>query len=351
MCPGAPRLASPNNAAEALELVDLATDTRLLGPLMFAVDLGQLDLPHEAVQLLVERHRAAQLWCLHLEARLLEICEWFAAAGGIEFLVLKGSAVAHLDEVVPELRSFADIDILVVDHQIDRAVTTLSQHGATRPWAEVRPRYDRRYAKSVTMTCPDGVEVDVHRALCDGVHGLRIPVDRLFAQSESLTLGRMSLTVLSPVHRALHGAYHAILGSPLPSLVSLRDLAGYLSDPSLSPEIVVPEAARWGGEAVLAAAVRTTVAELNIDPPQWREWAERTGTPRRERRIIERQRIGGSGFGLARVDMLAEMSGMRERAGFLAAVVWPSSAHLRSRGLRRRDRFTMRRRPATRPQG
>ena len=47
---------------------------------------------------------------------------------------------------------------------------------------------------------------------------------------------------LALVHRVLHAAYHAVLGSPEPKLMSLRDLARYLASDSISMEELVAEA-------------------------------------------------------------------------------------------------------------
>lgn len=335
--PGSGPIHAPATAPDALALVQRATWARLLGPLLLAVDSGHLDLPVEAVEVLVDRHRDAQLGCLHLEVRLLEVRSWFADAGGIEHVVLKGSAIAHLDELDPSLRSFGDLDLLVAGADLDRAVEVLATRGATRRWAERRPGYDRRFAKSVTMTCPDGVELDLHRSLADGVHGFRIPLGRLFAEPDSFELGGDDVPALAPVHRMLHSAYHAVLGSPSPRLMSLRDVAGYLARPSLGPEVVVPEVKRWRGEAVLAPAVGLVAATLGTVPPPWQAWADSVATDKAEAAVVDRQRREGSALGRGKLDALRELSTPRARAAYALALAVPSSEHLRSRGLRRRD--------------
>lgn len=335
--PGSGPIDTPSTEDAALALVERATQARLLGPLLLAVDSGTLVLTGKAVEVLVERHREAQMWCLRLEVRLLEVRSWFAEAGGVEHLVLKGSAVAHLDELDPSLRSFGDLDLLVAGADLDRAVEVLTARGATRPWAERRPGYDRRFAKSVTMTCPDGVELDLHRSLADGVHGFRIPLGRLFADPDFFDLGGDRVPALPPVHRLLHAAYHAVLGSPSPRLMSLRDLAGYLDRPSLGPELVVPEVKRWRGEAVLAPAVGLVVDTLGPVPLPWQAWADSVAVDNAEAAVVDRQRREGSALGRGKLDALRELRTRRDRAAYALALAVPSSAHLRSRGLRRRD--------------
>ena len=337
MLPGAAGIEPVREPAEALRLIEHVEGERLLGPLLLAVDSGAVDLRERALDELVERHRQALTWSIHLESRLLEVRSWFASAGGIEHLVLKGPAVAHLDEVDPSLRSFADVDLLVAGRDLDRAVAVLTRHGATRPWAERRPGFDRRFTKSVTMTLPDGAELDLHRSLCDGAHGFRIPLDRLFAQPDAFDLGGEQVPALAPVHRLLHAAYHAVLGSPEPRLASLRDLAGYLSTEALGPEVVVPEVACWRGEAVLSTAVELVFDRFDLDLPAWRSWAQETDVPASEAAVRDRQRREGSAIGRAKVDALRELTGLCQRASYARALLWPTTAHLRSRGLTRQD--------------
>lgn len=212
-------------------------------------------------------------------------------------------------------------------------MAALERDGSTRPWAERRPGFDRRFAKSVTLTHPQGIELDLHRSLCDGAHGFRIPLDRLFADQESFALGGHGFAALSAPHRLLHAAYHAVLGSPVPRLMSLRDLGGYLTRSDLRVYDVVAEAGRWRGEAVLAVAVHETLDTLGIDAPAWQLWAEGVRVDAREQAIVDRQRVEGSTPGRAKLDGLVELA-PAERLAYLFALAVPSAAHLRSRDLR-----------------
>ena len=319
-------------------LVHAAESERLLGPLYEASISGAVELTDAAKQLLVERLKATMLWCLHLETRLIELRAEFAAAGGVDTLLLKGSAVAYLDEDDPILRSSSDVDLLVRGAHIDRAVSVLERLGATRPWPQRRSGFDRRFAKSVTMTMLDGVEIDLHRSLCDGVHGHRIPLPELFADAEEFTIGGERIGALCRPHRMLHAAYHAMLGSSAPNLLSLRDLAGYLAAPDLGPDRVVPIAERWRGEAVLHLAVRSTLDALNVSAPAWQNWAETTAVDPPEQAIVDRQRREGSSFGVAKLDLWREL-GPRDKAAYARALLWPSTGHLSARRQRRSDPF------------
>lgn len=330
--PGAPRLTGPVGPDEGVALVAWAEATQLLGPLALAVQAGDLVLLPDARALLAERQEASLWWSLAVEHRLLHVRSIFAAAGGIDHLVIKGPAVAHLDEGDPSLRSFADLDLLVRAHDLDRAVAALEASGATRPWAERRPGFDHRFAKSVTLTGPDAIELDLHRSLCDGAHGFRIPLDRLFAERGQTRIGDQEVDTLGLVQRVLHAAYHAILGSPTPKLMSLRDLAGYLTRADVSMEAVLAEARRWRGEAVLATAVGETLDALSFDAPAWLAWQRSRVVDPREQAVIERHRREGSTPGRAKLDGLRELTRL-DAGRYLFALAVPSSAHLQSRGL------------------
>jgi hypothetical protein len=321
--------------AEVDLLVERATTLRLLGPLLLVVDAGALTLPEPAVERIVARHEESLLWCLRLESRLLEIGSWFAARG-IDHLVVKGPAVAHLDDVDPSLRSFADLDLLVPGPDVGGAVATLLDRGATRPYLERRPGFDRRFVKSVTVTFPDGIEVDLHRSLCDGTHGFRIPLDRLFDRAVTFPLGGTEVRTLDRTHRALHAAYHGVLGSAVPPLRTVRDLGAYVTSPDLPPEVLAAEAEVWRGEAVLVEAVRTVFTTLRVDAPGWGDWLDRVAVDRREADIIARQRVESGSFGRAKLTALREL-GWRDRVAYATAVAVPTTAHLRSRGIRRTD--------------
>jgi hypothetical protein len=334
--PGAPPFRPPGAMTMGRDLVESAAAEHLLGPMVAAVDAGALELKPAVREALFERHRRALVWCLQVERRLDDVARWFAAGGGVDHLVVKGPAIAHLDEPDPARRTFADLDLLVQAYDLDRAVHILEGQGARRPWAERRRGHDHRFAKSVTLTFSDGIEVDLHRSLCDGVHGFRIPLDRVFDDAGSFPLAGAERPCPSLPHRALHAAYHAVLGSPRPRLSTLRDVAGYLTRPGLGPDVLLPEVTEWHGEVVLAIAVEEVQETLGIDLRAWAAWAADQPRDPAEMTIISRSRREGSSFGRGKLDALRELP-WRERGAYALGLAVPSGAHLRSRGMRRRD--------------
>lgn len=327
--PGALAIDRLADRDQAMALVGLASDANLLGPLLSVIDDGALSLPDDLVADATARHEAAMLWCLTVEQRLLDVRRWFEDAGGVEHLVIKGPAVAYLDNDDPSLRFFADLDLLIHRRDMDRALAAMVEHDAVRRLPERRPGFDRRFVKSVGLTCPDGVELDVHRTLCGGALGFRIPLDRIFVAPDSFVLGDQEAAAPIELHRALHAAYHAMLGTHVPPLRTIRDLAGYLCSPGLDPEMVGAEAGIWGGQVVLAEAVAAVLQTLPLEAPAWSAWLSEADRNPRELTLIARSRVPSTWP--VEWSMLRELSWV-ERGAFLWAFAVPSSQVLEMRG-------------------
>ena len=317
------------------QVINDATAHRVLGPTLLAVLESGVEAPG-LVDGLTERLRGAMAWCLELELRLLEVREWFDDAGGVEFVALKGPAVAHQDELDPTLRSFADLDLLIHARDMDRAIEALGCHGAKRRIPQRRPGFDRRFVKGVGATCADGIEIDVHRTLCVGALGFRIPLDDLFAQADHMVIGGERFATLSLAHRALHTAYHAVVGSPQPALHTLRDMAGYMTRSELTVEAVTSEAGRWRGTTVLHQAVSATLGSLRVDASAWREWHDRFTPDPGDLRLIEHSQVESARP--LEPSILRELP-WRDRAAYLWAVAVPAPEVLTDRGQTRIGRL------------
>ncbi len=326
LLPGAEDSLGPLDEQTGQSLLGIAATEGVLGPLLIALPGEESELR----ELVLTQYERVLAWCLELELRLLEVKDWFDDAGGVDFRVLKGPAVAHLDEFDPSLRSFADIDLLIPAGDIDRALAVLQRHGAERRIPEHHRGFDRRFSKGVGLTCGDGIEIDLHRTLCVGALGQRIPLDELFKSPEHFDIGGQQFAALSLPHRALHAAYHAVIGSPTPALKTLRDLAGYLTRPTLTPELLVPEARRWGGETVLARAVAAAFANLTFDAPEWHEWVDQFTPDDRDEELIHHSQFESAApFDMAFIQALP----WRDRAAYVWGTAWPSKQTLDSRGV------------------
>lgn len=319
------------------DVVRAAVAAGLAGPLRWAVGQGIVELDAPALEQLETAHLGGLGRCLVIESRLWSILDWLEGTG-VRPLVVKGPAVAHLDEDDPALREFSDLDLLVASDDLDVVLGVLGSRGAVRPYAERRRGFDRRFAKSVTVTFPDHVEIDVHRTICDGVHAVRVPVDRLHRSPSTFDLGGRTVHAPDRTVRALHAAYHAVLGSPSPRLRSVRDLVGYLGRAEVDGTVdeLIEEAERWGGTAVLAQAVRETLLP-GVELPRWEAWLAETPIAPDEAAIVAAQRRDGSSFRASRLAAARELPTIGDRSAYLLAAAVPGTRHLRSRGRSRLD--------------
>ena len=129
------------DAAHGMALVSEAIRFDATGPLLAAHEAGLVQMDRQAIDSLVAEHRRRLSWCLRLEQRLLAVSRWFDDVG-ITYLVVKGPAIAHLDEVDPANRTFVDIDLLIQAGDLERALQVLAERGAVRPYLERRPGFD-----------------------------------------------------------------------------------------------------------------------------------------------------------------------------------------------------------------
>ena len=304
-------------------LVSNAIAHRVTGALL-ATDGQIAHIPEDLKESLGTTHDGVMMWCLLLEQRLLEIKEWFDAAGGIDFRIIKGASVAHLDEIDSSLRSFADIDMLIAESDMDKAIKILTDNGAKRRIAQRRPGFDRRFTKGVGTRFDDGIELDIHRTLANDAHGFRIPTTDLFSDPEPFVLGGQTFLAMARPHRALHAAYHAVASSSTPAFHTVRDLAGYLNDPSLGPDVLVPIAKRWRGLEVLGEAVQVTLETFTLDTSTWSEWLQTEHFDPAETELLARGRSERSTP--MEWSTVSELPWL-DRARFAFAVLVPTKEH------------------------
>jgi hypothetical protein len=305
---------------------------RLIGFLHSAVDAGAFPVTGEQGEQTAELHLQ---WCgrvLRLEQRLIRLTA-ILEAHGLEVVVLKGSAVAHLAYPVPEVRSFGDIDLLFRPDEFDRAIEVLTSIGYVRQTAQARPGFERRFGKGTTLTGADGVELDLHCNLVFGTFAFGIDLDELFRSAVRFELGGRSLRALGPETRLLHACYHAALGDPKPRYSSTRDIAQMLLTGRHDPERVLALSRRWESEAVVARAVGLCRDHLGVEVGGLIADDVAAYVPtRRERRAIASYVGSNQGMAAKAVATLPYLRTMRDRAAFLRAILAPRPEFVRSHG-------------------
>jgi hypothetical protein len=260
--------------------------------------------------------------CLLLEQQLVQLVERFDQLS-IDAVVLKGAAYSHRLYSHPEQRCFGDIDLLVRSESIDAAVAALSAFGARRLVAEVRPGFDRRFAKSVTMRLDAGWEIDLHRMLTPGYFGLKIPEAELWSARSQFSLWGTRVSVLSDLATTLHCAVHLTLGGAV-RLASVRDMAEAVWRSHDIAQDTVEAANEWGLAAPLSAALQVVALVFRELPRQWQIAAPLLRWDRLDERALRSYERSGSDSAMG-LRALSPLDAIR----YAYALANPSADHLR----------------------
>ncbi|MDO8392260.1 MAG: nucleotidyltransferase family protein [Actinomycetota bacterium] len=273
-------------------------------------------------------------WCVRLDSMLLAVVSRLTAAD-IPVRVLKGVAVATLDEPDPSWRSYGDIDVLVPADRLLAAIDALAGLGLQPAAAPVGRHWLARHGKGITLTHPSGVQVDLHRLLAPGPFGSRVRMACAFERGRTFEVGGTTLTAMADVHRFLHACYHAVLGR-VRGPRHRRDVL--LLARTVRPAEVAAELADGWSAAVVHAAL-TWAGDAATLPAEWAQWLavdpDATDSPHRADRELLAAYSGSFGS-LARAELRA-LRGPLAKARYAAALVWPSRGNLAARGQRRRD--------------
>ena len=273
----AEQIASHGMVGSSNELIDLdlvdgdivaeLAAERVLGVAVSAIDEGAMVGSDEVLSALIERHDQVMSQTMRIEIAAVRLAEAFDDSG-IDHRFLKGVALAHVLPQRPSCRSYRDVDVLVPSASIDDAVALFMDNGATRSQPELRPGYDRRFAKSVTLRY-DGVEFDIHRLLSPGPFGVLTKPSELFLLQRQVHIGGMSLRTLDPTDHLVHACYHVALGQVNPVLANLRDVAllATMEDDPVDMDRFDETITRWRGGAVVKRAVRIVRERLDCDLP------------------------------------------------------------------------------------
>jgi hypothetical protein len=311
-------------------VLELATAERATPLLAAAVADGAFPATARQHAQAVAAHEQAMRLCVLLEAALLDAATRFDDAG-VEWRVLKGPAVAHLDYADPAQRAFGDVDLLVRGGDYERALAVLGAAGARRRHREVRPGFDRRWGKGACLVAPDGTELDVHRTFVAGPLGLTINLDDLFADQDTVTLGGRTLPVLDRTNRFLHACFHASLGDRTARLVALRDVAQLVLTSELDRDEALARARRWRADAVVARAVRLAWHRLRLAPNAWSRWADEQRPDRFQARALRAYTAPSRSYATQMAAGLAAVPGVTEKVAYVRALLLAEPAHLAGR--------------------
>lgn len=295
-----------------------------------AIERGFVVVDSESADLVVAAWAERMVSAVQLDCVMLAVIAQLHKHG-VPVRVLKGVAVAMLDESDTSWRSYGDVDVLVPPNRLLDAAAALA-HIGFRPGVDpVGKRWAARHTKSITLVGEAGVQIDLHRLIAAGPFGTRVRAQCLFEQGHSFQVGGQSVVALSDVHRFVHACYHAALGGN-PGTRHRRDvlLLAASTDPA-SLEQLVSEG--WS-TTVVANALRWADGGARVVPGRWGTWLSAFVEDPADRDLL--RAYGGSFGDLARAE-LRLTRGVFAKARFAAALAWPSRANLAARHERRRD--------------
>ncbi len=311
-------------------LLSLLFSQRIMGLAVAGAEAGWLYLtPSQSAELLT-RHRDAMLWVLTLERGLVRLAPDFRAAG-IDFVVLKGPAVAHGFYPDPSWRTFADLDLLVRTADWRRACALLAELGFRRDLPEPRPGFDERFGKAAAHTGTDGFSVDLHRTLVLGPFGLWIDPDVLFERTTAFRLGGVSLKRLEHTSAFLHACAHASLGWHPPLLTPVRDVAQLATGADVNWEEVEELGDRWRLGVVVHHALKTASEQLGVELPEPARGILATRPRRREARLLEAYTSDRRWRGGTAIATLRAIRGPGAKVAYIRTLLVPSKEFLVAR--------------------
>jgi hypothetical protein len=314
------------NGQEWRELVGLISRSRLEGALAWSLATGAWAVDADREAEAFSLHRRAMALAVSLERDLLRTLTALDDEG-ISVRVLKGSALAHLDEPDPSRRAFGDVDLLVRGEDIEAVEQVLIRRGGQRRYAEPRPGFDRRFSKGASFTFDHNCEIDLHRTLAAGPFGLTIDLDELFHHTEPFRLGNRDVLALDRPSRFIHACYHAVLGSASPRISTLRDVVRTAPLDPAELRTVLDRADRWQAAAVVAAAVEVTTAQLAWSAPlELAAWTEHTAVSSRDRRWLSGYVGGRRSYAQQMIDGIGAVSGARDKVAYALAISLPAAS-------------------------
>jgi hypothetical protein len=303
---------------------------KITGLAVAGAERGWLRLSEDQAAELLEAHRSAMARALAIERTLLKVATALEAER-IEFLVLKGSALAHTIYPDPSWRSFIDLDLLVRTEDWRRTLSLLADMRFRRRLPEPRARFDERFGKAAAHVGEEGVDVDLHRTLVLGPFGLWMAAEELFRRTASFPLGGRRLPRLDDTALLVHACMHAALGFVVPLILPMRDVAQVSRTADVDWEAFEDLVQRWRLQAVVQHAFTSVATKLRVPWPAEVETIMEGRPPRAEHRALLAYMGEKRGRGAMTLSTLRAIPGIRAKAAFAASLVFPRRAFLSAR--------------------
>ncbi|CCH72304.1 hypothetical protein BN11_1520017 [Nostocoides australiense Ben110] len=261
--PGAPTRPAVITRADEQDILTIARMDRIGGVLWFACQSGAIEAPEETMQRIYDVFQEQLVAAVTVEAAAAPLAELLDGAG-VNWRLLKGPALAHLDYPQPELRCFGDLDVLVDPRDWDRCLEQVTSLGFHRPAPALAPDFDLRFGKGATFRDRNGLELDLHLRLAIGRFGVRLGTAGLLDEPELVTFGERDFPALCGPMRLVHACFHAALGG-FREYRAHRDVAQLLLVSGVDWRVSAQLARRAGVLAVLARAITDAWGALGLD--------------------------------------------------------------------------------------
>jgi hypothetical protein len=333
---------SPMGMKEWAQVLAALENQRITGFAVAAAEAGWLCLSVEQTDQLLEAHRRAMLTPLAVERTLLDLAGTFDEEE-IEFVVLKGPALAHTVYPDPSWRFFGDLDLLVRGDDWRRASSVLESLGYRRNLPEPRAGFDERFGKAAEFRGKEGIEVDLHRTLVVGPFGLWVEPEILLETTTELRLWDRSLRRLDDTLLQLHACMHASLGWWPPLKVPVRDVAQVAYHADVDWEVLAQRAARWKVRIVVRDALQTASHSLGVGLPAGAASLISYTPSRREFRALRNYVTDRRAQGGTAISTLSAIRGVRAKLAYIRALLFPDRAFLAARAQGSRNSTYLRR--------
>ncbi len=275
------------------------------------------------------RVAAENLHTLHELARVAHAFEH----AGIPLMVLKGAALNLTVYPRRDLRPMSDLDLLVAPQDTYRAIERLESIGYENGVSLIRDDFfpTHHYEKEMILPGPRPVRVDLHAHPWRPMHLAQVVSPEAFwADAVLVPLGDTSILIPHPatmfVHLAAHATFHDC--SRLIWLYDLKRVADHCAD-LLNWNLVIDRARQWHLTLVVRTALdRAQSLFGEICPPQiLRQLADAPSTWRDRLTLWHTPHDASSPLLHVACNLLC-LRGMKPRAAYLAAMLWPGKNHL-----------------------
>lgn len=249
-------------------LLDLAEEHSVQGVLAKRLqEAGFARVPNEAREKLQTRTRAQHVFALSLIAELFRVLDDFSAAG-IETVVIKGpvtSLVAHGDTA---MRSFADVDLLLLQRDIPLASRRMQEQGFAADVHDAAIRAGKIPGEYVFKRPDTNRMVEIHTEQTFRYYPKGMPIEDLFRRKRMLQLEGREVPALSLADEVI---FHCVHGSKdfWERLMWICDMAGFVEHhPEIDWQASWRMAAETGSQRMLAVGTLLAARVLGTPLPK-----------------------------------------------------------------------------------